>query len=384
MQLLSVLKKDLVLVISWTLALGALLVVRPGFEFVVASVDLKVISLLFCLMLVIQALRTTNLLDYLAAQLLGICRSTTSLFFVLVFLVFFVSMVITNDVALLTFVPLTILVCQHRGISACSLVVLETIAANLGSSVTPMGNPQNLFLYSFYNFSATEFFSATLVIGLVSALLLAVAILLVAGKSGGTEVAGTTRQAGEMPSVRIDVRFWLYLVAFALSLLTVFRVVDYRISLVAVVLIVLVCNASLFRMVDYGLLGTFAGFFIFVGCLSAIPQLVRGIEGALVSPFSTYLTGIGMSQLISNVPASLLLSGFARHGRELLLAVNVGGLGTLIASLASVISFKLYRGCDASCCKQGFMLPFTLYNLLFLLLLSPAVWCIAGLFLKKG
>ena len=103
MQLLSVLKKDLVLVISWILALGALLVVRPGFEFVVASVDLKVISLLFCLMLVIQALRTTNLLDYLAAQLLGICRSTTSLFFVLVFLVFFVSMVITNDVALLTF-----------------------------------------------------------------------------------------------------------------------------------------------------------------------------------------------------------------------------------------------------------------------------------------
>ena len=102
------------------------------------------------------------------------------------------------------------------------------------------------------------------------------------------------------------------------------------------------------------------------------------------SEISTYLTGIGMSQLISNVPASLLLSGFARHGRELLLAVNVGGLGTLIASLASVISFKLYRSCDASCCKQGIMLPFTLYNLLFLLLLSPAVWCIAGLFLKKG
>lgn len=384
MQLLSVLKKDPVLVISVVLALGALLVVRPGFELVVASVDLKVISLLFCLMLVIQAFRTTNLLDYLAAQLLGICRTTTSLFFVLVFLVFFVSMVITNDVALLTFVPLTILVCQQRGISACSLVVLETIAANLGSSVTPMGNPQNLFLYSFYNFSAVEFFSATLVMGLVSALLLAVAILLVAGKRRGAAVAGAPQQAGELPAVRIDARFWLYLVAFVLSLLTVFRVVDYRIALVAVVLIVLVCNARLFRMVDYGLLGTFAGFFIFVGCISAIPQLAMLIEGALTSPLSTYLTGIGMSQLISNVPASLLLSGFARHGRELLLAVNVGGLGTLIASLASVISFKLYRSCDASCCTQGFLLPFTLSNLLFLLLLSPAVWCIAGLFLKKG
>lgn len=384
MQLLSVLKKDPVLVISVVLALGALLVVRPGFELVVASVDLKVISLLFCLMLVIQAFRTTNLLDYLAAQLLGICRTTTSLFFVLVFLVFFVSMVITNDVALLTFVPLTILVCQQRGISACSLVVLETIAANLGSSVTPMGNPQNLFLYSFYNFSAVEFFSATLVMGLVSALLLAVAILLVAGKRRGAAVAGAPQQAGELPAVRIDARFWLYLVAFVLSLLTVFRVVDYRIALVAVVLIVLVCNARLFRMVDYGLLGTFAGFFIFVGCISAIPQLAMLIEGALTSPLSTYLTGIGMSQLISNVPASLLLSGFARHGRELLLAVNVGGLGTLIASLASVISFKLYRSCDASCCTKGFLLPFTLSNLLFLLLLSPAVWCIAGLFLKNG
>lgn len=372
MKLFAVLKKDVVLVVSLILAFVSLLVVRPGFMLVAAAIDFKVISLLFCLMLVIQAFRTTNLLDYLAAMLLGICRTTTRLFLVLVFFIFFLSMFITNDVALLTFVPLTILVCQQRGISARSLIVLETIAANLGSTVTPMGNPQNLFLYSFYNFSPMEFFSATLTIGLVSAVLLVGVILLVTRKPRGDDAS--VQQVCGLQSVRIDFRFWFYLAAFVLSLLTVFRVVDYRISLVAVVLIVLVCNRSIFLTVDYGLLGTFAGFFIFVGCISAVPELALRIEASLTSPFSTYLTGIGMSQLISNVPAALLLSGFTDHGKELLMAVNVGGLGTLIASLASVISFKLYRNSSADCCKEGFMGRFTAWNLVFLLVLTPVVW----------
>lgn len=379
MKLLAWLKKDFVLVVAVTLALVSLLVVRPTMKLVIASIDFKVLALLFCLMLVIQAFRTTNLLDYSAVRLLGICKATRLLSFILVFLVFFLSMVITNDVALLTFVPLTIVVCQKRNISAGTLVVLETIAANLGSSTTPMGNPQNLFLYSFYNFSTKEFFSATLIIGAVSAALLTVVLLLVRADKKSPSAAEvkaefTAMDATQLPVVKKDFRFWFYVVAFVLSLLTVFRLVDYRITLVVVICIAAICNFRLLFMVDYGLLGTFLGFFVFVGCISSVPAVAELISKSMVSPLTTYITGIATSQVISNVPASLLLSGFASYGKELLLAVNVGGLGTLIASLASVISFNIYRNSNAHCCTESFMTRFTGYNLLFLAVLAPVVW----------
>ena len=381
MKFLAWLKKHFVLVASVVLALVSLLVVRHTVELVVEAIDFKVLALLFCLMLVIQAFRTTNLLDYVAVRLLEVCRTTRMLYFVLVFLVFAVSMVITNDVALLTFVPLTILVCQKRNLPAGTLVVLETIAANLGSSLTPMGNPQNLFLYSFYNFSTKEFFSITLIIGAVSLVLLTVVLLVVGGgkKAASAEVMTelTPMEATLVPVVKKDFRFWLYVVAFVLSLLTVFRLVDYRITLVVVTYLVAVCNYRLLSMVDYGLLGTFLAFFVFVGCISSVPAVASLIESSVTSPLATYITGIATSQVISNVPASLLLSGFASHGKELLLAVNVGGLGTLIASLASVISFNIYRNSSASCCKEGFMVRFTGYNLLFLAVLAPVVWVVS-------
>ena len=381
MKFLAWLKKDFVLVAALALAVISLCVVKPSVELVVSAIDFKVLALLFCLMLVIQAFRTTNLLDYIAVRLLGICKTTRLLYFVLVFLVFFISMVITNDVALLTFVPLTILVCQKRNIPAGTLVVLETIAANLGSSLTPMGNPKNLFLYSFYNFSTKEFFSATLIIGAISGVLLTVVLLLVGGnkKSSSTKVMTEFTSMGEtqVPAVKKDFRFWLYVVAFVLSLLTVFRLVDYRITLVVVIFIAAICNFRLLFMVDYGLLGTFLGFFVFVGCISSVPAVADLISKSMVSPLATYITGIATSQVISNVPASLLLSGFANYGKELLLAVNVGGLGTLIASLASVISFNIYRNSTANCCRESFMARFTGYNLLFLAVLAPVVWVVS-------
>lgn len=381
MKFLAWLKKDFVLVVAVTLALVSLLVVRPTMKLVIDSIDFKVLALLFCLMLVIQAFRTTNLLDYSAVRLLGICKTTRLLSFILVFLVFFLAMVITNDVALLTFVPLTIVVCQKRNIPAGTLVVLETIAANLGSSLTPMGNPQNLFLYSFYNFSTKEFFSATLIIGAISGVLLTVVLLLVRAdkKSPSAEAKSTVSamDATQLPVIKKDFRFWFYVVAFVLSLLTVFRLVDYRITLVVVICIAAICNFRLLFMVDYGLLGTFLGFFIFVGCISSVPAVAELISKSMVSPLATYITGIATSQVISNVPASLLLSGFANYGKELLLAVNVGGLGTLIASLASVISFNIYRNSDAHCCKESFMTRFTGYNLLFLAVLAPVVWVVS-------
>ena len=217
-----------------------------------------------------------------------------------------------------------------------------------------------------------------MIIGADSAALLTDVLLLVRAdkKSPSAEAKSTVSamDATQLPVVKKDFRFWFYVVAFVLSLLTVFRLVDYRITLVVVICIVAICNFRLLFMVDYGLLGTFLGFFVFVGCISSVPAVAELISKSMVSPLTTYITGIATSQVISNVPASLLLSGFASYGKELLLAVNVGGLGTLIASLASVISFNIYRNSTANCCKESFMARFTGYNLLFLAVLAPVVW----------
>ena len=181
-------------------------------------------------------------------------------------------------------------------------------------------------------------------------------------------------QETEQTFVKIDFRFWIYFVCLIFSLLTVFRIVDYRITLFITIVFMLICNKKLFKNVDYGLLLTFAGFFIFIGCLSALPQVSNYLKSVLSSAYSTYLAGIFSSQVISNVPAAILLSGFTANPKELLLGVNVGGLGTLTASLASVISFKLYKNSDSQSCTESFFVKFSVYNIGLLIILGIVVW----------
>lgn len=387
-KLLSFLKKEPVLCAALLLAICAVIFVKPDASQIYGAIDFRVLSLLFSLMAIIQAFRSVNVLDSFAAFVLKACHTVRSLFLSLTALVFFSSMAVTNDVALLTFVPITLITCRKARLSEkliVLLIVIETLAANLGSCVTPMGNPQNLFLFSYYNMDGGQFFLETMKIGIPSLLLLAALILAVTRHP----VSLTTGSAAPVSPIRSPLRTLVYTATLITILLSVFRVLDYRISLAVTVLVLAVCNWRLFAKVDYSLLLTFTGFFIFTGTISSVPAVSTALSKLLKTPLSSYITAIATSQVISNVPAALLLSGFTGNAEALLLGVNVGGLGTLIASLASVISFKLYaadheriklaavQSDDGNAAKQegaSYFTVFTLLNVTFLAVLAVLVW----------
>ncbi len=381
-------KKEPVLFAALLLAVAAVCIIRPGLELCLQAIDFRTLAILFSLMIVIKAFQSQNFLDFIAARLLRLCKTRRALYFLLTYLVFFSSMFVTNDVALLTFVPITLLIFRRIELPALHIVVLETLAANLGSCITPMGNPQNLYLFSYYGFSALEFFALTAKIALPSLFILAVIIVFLTRRKladhGGMaephELNGNVLQT-QVVRLKADFRTALYFIDFVICLLTVFHVVNYLIMLAVTIVIMAICNWRLFKKVDYSLLLTFVGFFIFTKSLSKVPAFTDFVNSLLSSPLKTYLTGIAASQVISNVPAALLLSGFTNNGAMLLLAVNVGGLGTLIASMASVISFKLYSaertgGELAESTGHSYFSVFTAYNLVLLLILGFVVYLI--------
>ena len=362
-------KREPVLFAAIILALAAVCLVRPAPELCLQAIDFRTLAVLFSLMIVIKAFQSQNFLDFIAARLLRLCKSQRSLYFLMTYLVFFSSMFVTNDVALLTFVPISLLIFKRINLPALHIVVLETLAANLGSCITPMGNPQNLYLFSYYGFSALDFFALTAKIALPSLFILAVIILFLTRKKN--VFAGNVLQT-QSAQLKLDFRTFFYIADFILCLLAVFHVVNYLIMLGVTVLVMLVCNWRLFKKVDYSLLLTFVGFFIFTKTLSTIPAFSDFIKSVLSTPLKTYITGIAASQVISNVPAALLLSGFTEKGAMLLLAVNVCGLGTLIASMASVISFKLYSAEN----HDNYFAVFTAYNVVLLFILGIIVYLI--------
>ena len=372
-------KREPVLFAALLLALAAVCIVRPAPMVCIQAIDLRTLAILFSLMIVIKAFQSQNFLDVIASRLLRLCKTRRSLYFLLTYLVFFSSMFVTNDVALLTFVPISLLIFKRINLSSLHLIVLETLAANLGSCITPMGNPQNLFLFSYYGFSALEFFALTAKIAVPSLFILAVIILFLTRKKltkqGSLEepheLSGNVLQT-QTATLKIDFRSIFYAADFIVCLLTVFHVINYIFMFVFTVIVMLICNFRLFKKVDYSLLLTFAGFFIFTKTLSTIPSFSNFIQSVLSSPLKTYITGIAASQVISNVPAALLLSGFTENGAMLLLAVNVGGLGTLIASMASVISFKLYTAEN----HDNYFAVFTAYNVILLIILGVTVYLI--------
>ena len=381
-KILQFIKKEIVLCIALILGLVGVLVCRPSLEVVTNSIDFRVLSLLFCLMYVIQGFSSINLLDKLAGKMLALCKNTRQMFFVLTFLVFFVSMAVTNDVALLTFVPISLIICKKVNLQnqekslAAKLIVLETLAANLGSCVTPMGNPQNLYLFNFYQMETWVFFATTIKIGLPSLFLCGFLAWFFTRKP--ISIISSYFPTEEKKPVLKIIVFSLLLI---LCLLSVFRILDYKTLLWIVLLLGLVTSPKTFFKVDYSLLFTFVGFFLFTGSIASMENLSSILSKLLENPLSTYLSGLISSQVISNVPAALLLSNFTSNGKELLAAVNVAGLGTLIASLASVISYKLYKNFesgnpDFAPKKGGYFKIFTLWNVILLLILGIFVYLI--------
>lgn len=356
-QILLKLKKDPVLAVSLVLAVVSAFLVRPSAAYL-GYIDWRVLALLAALMLAVAALGQAGLFDAVTAALLRRMRDTRRLAAVLVGVCFFAAMLMTNDV------PLTLMLTAQTGTERFNIpiIALQTVAANLGSAMTPLGNPQNLYLYSLSGMGLGEFLRLMAPVTGLSLVLLSAAVLCLPCRPLG---------AADIRLNRPDRRgLLLWGAVFAVCLLSVLRVLHYGIALGAAVLAALLADRRLLRRVDYSLLLTFLFFFVFVGNMKALPTVSEALSGLVAGREMT--VGILLSQVISNVPAAMLLSGFTADYPALLLGVNLGGLGTLIASMASLISYKLYAAADGA--RTGkYILFFTAVNVVLLAVLWGAM-----------
>ena len=366
-QILQFVRREAVLCIAGALAIGSAFVVPPSGAYL-DYIDFRVLILLLCLMLTVAGIRQTGAFTALCQGLLRRVHSVRMVGLLLVLLCFFLSMLLTNDVTLVTLVPFTLLLLegiprQDADRITIRLLVLETAAANLGSMLTPMGNPQNLYLYNRYGFSMGTFLSAIAPYSVLSLALLAGSCLLFLP----AQPIAPPRAQSRIQSPR---RLGAYCLLFGVNLLTVLRILNPWILLGVICIALLLLDRSLFRKADYSLLLTFLFFFVFVGNMKALPTVSEALSGLVAGREMT--VGILLSQVISNVPAAMLLSGFTADYPALLLGVNLGGLGTLIASMASLISYKLYAAADGA--RTGkYMLFFTAVNVVLLAVLWGAM-----------
>lgn len=348
-------KSEPVLIVSALLAVISAFIVKPRAEYF-GYIDFRTLSLLFCLMAVMAGLGRLGVFRVMAQKLLRGVGSVRALSLVLSLLCFFSAMLITNDVALITFVPFTVETLRISGKKEklIPIVVLETVAANLGSMLTPIGNPQNLYLFSAFEMSIGEFVLAVLPYTVLSLILVIVFAVFT-----GNEKADSKTEGSEKIAVGKAV---IYAVLFAVSLLTVLDVIPYLITLAVTVAAVLISDRKTILKIDYSLLLTFVFLFIFIGNLGNVAPVSDFLRRIVVG--NEVIAGIAASQVFSNVPAALLLSGFTENAEDLLVGVNLGGLGTLIASMASLISFKLTVKENVKAGK--YLLYFTVVNVIFL------------------
>ena len=362
-QLFAFFKKETVLCIAALLSLFSAFFVPPSAEYL-EYMDWRVLALLFCLMLVVAGLQDIGLFRFLGLRLLKRIRTARQLSLLLVGLCFFSAMLITNDVALITFVPFAVMILEMAGQSRMLIpvVVLQTIAANLGSMLTPIGNPQNLYLYSAFSIPMGTFLLEMLPLTLLSLAMLIFSVILL-------PKAELTVTAPEEPAPPPTGRLVFYLLLFLTALSCVVRLLPWPAMLIILILAVFCGDRKRFLSVDYFLLLTFVCFFLFIGNMERIPAVSSLLQSLIQG--RELLLGVLLSQCISNVPAAILLSGFTDAVKPLLYGVNIGGLGTLIASLASVISYRAY-GDSKGAAKGAYMKTFTVYNLIYLVILTMA------------
>ena len=352
-------KKNIVMTVALAAAIITSFVVPPDREYL-GYFDIKTLTCLFCVLAVVCALKNIGFFYTLARKIVRFCRDIRISILVLVYITFIGSMLIANDMALLTFLPLGYLVLSSTGKQKymAFTFIMQNIAANLGGMLTPFGNPQNLYLYTKFEIPTMEFMQIMALPFVVSIALVTVSCLIFV-KPEPLQVADE--------KVKLPVwRTVLYLVLFALAIAIVFRGIPYGIGLVVIPAVLLVVDRKALKEVDYPLLLTFVFFFIFAGNMARI-QWVRNIFSGLLDK-STLLFSILSCQFISNVPSAILLSQFTDNYRELLLGVNIGGVGTLISSLASLITFREYTAHNPG--RSGYYIKtFSLFNFAFLVIL---------------
>ena len=362
MAILRFAKKNIVFCVAAVAAAITCFFVPPDADYL-GYFDWKTLACLFLTLAVVCALRNVKFFTIVARRLVRVSGNLRSLFLLLIAITFIGSMLIANDMALITFLPLgyfALSVTKQEKYMAY-LFILQNISANLGGMLTPFGNPQNLYLYSYFNIPTAEFCGIMLPPFLLAITLLALCCLPI--KPVALTITDSFKERLNKK------RTALYLTLFALSLLIVFRVVPYLIGLVLITAVLLWADREALLMVDYGLLGTFFFFFIFAGNLSRI-EAVNDLMSALLEN-DTLMVSIASCQGISNVPTAILFSRFTTDYHSLLLGVNLGGTGTLIASLASLITFSEFRILYPGHSKQYFWM-FTGINAGFLVVMTVA------------
>ena len=355
-------KKETVLFIAFLLALISSFLNPPNAEYA-GFIDFHVLGILLGLMLVMEGLKAIGVFEEICRMLTGFTKNTMQLSFVLVLLCFFSSMFITNDVALVTFVPLAIMTLRQTGHEDKTVitVILQTVAANLGSMLMPSGNPQNLYLFDLSGMTLGDFVLLMLPYTIVSLILISLFIIL-----GKRLPVTTTKEKEKRFSKKYKIYAVIYALIFVSGILTVCKLIPWFVFLAVSIIAAFIMNKSSFKAVDYSLLLTFICFFIFIGNISSLSS-VRQFLTDTVNGRET-LISIAASQLISNVPATLMLSGFTKRYSDLIVGVDLGGLGTLIASMASLISYKAVAAAYPEKRKK-YILIFTAVNIAFLVIL---------------
>ena len=352
---LGFLKKNAVLCIATVAAIVTCCIVPPDSKYL-GYFDWKTLTCLFCVLAVVCALRNIRFFTFLARKIVTLFKNTRASILALVYITFLGSMLIANDMALLTFLPLGFFVLSSTGKQKymAFTFIMQNIAANLGGMLTPFGNPQNLYLYTKFNIPTGEFVATMLPPFCISVALITLCCMFVKKEPLALE---------EEKIVLPKTKTVIYLLLFALSIVIVFRVIPFWIGLIVIPIALLFMDRKALLKVDYGLLLTFVMFFIFSGNMARIPA-VQSLFGNLMQK-SPLLVSVFSCQIISNVPSAILLSQFTADWHSLLVGVNIGGVGTLISSLASLITFREYTSKTEG--KAGkYVLLFSAFNFAFL------------------
>ncbi|UQS85113.1 carboxylate transporter [Apilactobacillus apisilvae] len=328
------------------------------------DINTTTIISLFTLMMLVSIIKNLNILSYISNYIINKSKNTRQINLLMVLVSFFGSMLVTNDIAIITLVPLYIEISQKQDLSVPYPVTLITIAANLGSSVTPFGNPQNVFLLAYYHLSIGKFFGASCLILLLGLLILGILLLFV-NKEELNSV--------NLKKVNINYKKCLPLILLIILIfLGIFEIINLWIPMILTSIYGTYINKDTFVEVDYSLLLSFVGFFLIVGTLGRNPLVINFLNNILGNSKQIFLSSALISQIISNVPGSVLIAKFTNDFYPLYLGVSVGGMGTLVASLANLLAFKQVQT-YAQKSSWKFLKIFTLVNVV-LLLISIAVF----------
>lgn len=356
--------KNLVMCIAFVAAVITSVIVPVDRQYI-GYFDFKTLTCLFCVLAVVCALKNIKFFYILADKIVRVFKNAKMCVLALVYITFIGSMLIANDMALLTFLPLGyfVLTAASKRKYMAFTFIMQNIAANLGGMLTPFGNPQNLYLYSKYNIPNLEFISIMALPFLFSIIIITVCCLIF--------VKSEPLKLRDEAMLLNKKRTALYLTLFALSIVIVFRVIPYWVGLIIIPPVLLVFDRKALKSVDYGLLFTFVFFFIFAGNMARI-DIVRDLFSSLLNK-NTLLVSIASCQFISNVPSAILLSQFTENYKDLLVGVNIGGVGTLISSLASLITFREYVKHNPGKTRY-YIAIFSAFNFAFLIILTGIMY----------